>query len=131
MQEKIKQHLEERCKVDPCMAEKFNPEQLDDCWEFIVSMARDMAKDESAIAIEDDIVYKWARDYFIEGKAEMEAKRKAEEEARKEEARKKAEEERKARELAKIKEEQEKREKAHYEMEHKNGQTTIFDILGG
>ena len=128
----IKEYLESQARIDPCFKEKYDETQLDKCIEFIWDMAREKKADnESSIAIKDETVFKWARDFFNDGTAALEA----EKERKAEEERKKREEEdakRKAEEEAKKKEEERKRmEKERYEREHAMGQITIFDLLGG
>lgn len=131
MKEIIKRYLEGCCQADPYFKEKYNESQLDKCVEFITDMAKERANGSNCVAIEDATVFKWARDFYNEGTAALEAER----ERKAEEERKKREEEetkRKAEEEAKKKEEERKRmEKERYEREHTMGQITIFDILGG
>lgn len=109
----IKEYLDSQARIDPCFKEKYDETQLDKCIEFIWDMAREKANNERSIAIKDETVFKWARDFFNDGTAALEAKRKAEEEAKKKE------------------EERKRMEKERYEREHAMGQITIFDILGG
>lgn len=124
MKEIIKKYLEGCCQADPYFKAKYVESQLDKCLEFITDMAKERANGSNCIAIEDATVFKWARDFFNDGTAALEAEReqKAAEERQKrleEEANRKAEEEKK------------RIEKERYEREHALGQTTIFDLLGG
>lgn len=124
MKEIIKKFLEGCCQADPYFKAKYVESQLDKCLEFITDMARERADGSNCIAIEDATVFKWARDFYNEGTAALEAEkdRKAEEERKmreEEEAKRKAEEEKK------------RIEKERYDREHALGQTTIFDLLGG
>ena len=41
MKEIIKNYLEEQCKVDPCLAEKYKDTLIDGCIEYINKMARE------------------------------------------------------------------------------------------
>lgn len=124
MMEIIKKYLEGCCQADPYFKEKYDESQLDKCLEFITDMAKERANGEHCVAIEDATVFKWARDYFNDGKAALEAERKRKEE----ENRKKREEEEAKR---KAEEEQKRMEKERYEHEHELGQMTIFDLIGG
>ena len=124
MKDIIKKYLEGCCQADPLFKAKYVESKLDECLEFITDMARERANGSSCVAIEDATVFKWARDFFNDGKAALEAEReqKAAEERQKrleEEVNRKAEEEKK------------RIEKERYEREHALGQTTIFDLLGG
>lgn len=69
----IKDYLEKKRGEDSALAEKYKPELMDGCMEFIEDVARKWLGGSSG-AIEDAIVYKWARDYFIDGYAEAEEK---------------------------------------------------------
>lgn len=134
MKEIIKEYLESQARIDPCFKEKYDEMQLDKCIDFIYEHAELLVTERTGkqcVPINGETVFKWARDFFNDGTAALEAEkeRKAEEERKKreeEEAKRKAEEE------AKKKEEERKRmEKERYEREHAMGQVTIFDILGG
>ena len=137
----IKEYLESQARIDPCFKEKYKPEDFEGCIEYITAQAEKLVTDKhgkQCVAVKDEEVFKWARDYFNDGinvkeaeERKLEEQKAAEEEkaldetrinieAEIEESRKKAEEYRKQRE----EEERSKRE-------HANGQTTIFDILGG
>ena len=134
----IKEYLESQARIDECFKAKYNPEHLDYCIEYLYKNAEKLANKEKCVAVKDETVFKWARDYFNDGinvKEEEERNKPAttstktedepeesesELQARIEESRKKAEEERKKRE-----------EKERSKREHANGQMTIFDILGG
>lgn len=151
MEQIIKQYLDELAEKDQLFKEKYNPEHLEWCIKYLYRQAKFIAeqtKEKNMIAIKGDTVFHWAREYFDEGtnlkeeeernaqKTREEASNKvvpehdedededtseleADINARIEESRRKAEEER-------IKREEEER----YKREHKNGQITIFDILG-
>lgn len=124
MKEIIKKYLEGCCQADPYFKAKYVESQLDKCLEFITDMAKERADGSNCIAIEDATVFKWARDFFNDGKAALEEERKQKEFEKQqkrleEEANRKAEEEKK------------RIEKERYDREHALGQTTIFDLLGG
>ena len=64
-EDKIKQYLEEQCKTDDALKAVYNPEKIKDCYNFIFECAKKVAHGNSSV-IEDAVVYKMARDYFIE-----------------------------------------------------------------
>lgn len=61
----IKKYLEEQCEKDTALKSLYRPEKIDDCYDFIVECARNLKSGNHAV-IEDGIVFKMARDYFIE-----------------------------------------------------------------
>ena len=71
MKEIIKNYLEEQCKVDPCLAEKYKDTLIDGCIEYINKMARKELDGKSG-AIKDEVVFHWAREYYVDGIAEKE-----------------------------------------------------------
>lgn len=71
MKEIIKEYLEEQCKVDNCLAEKYKDTLLDGCIDYITKMARKELSGKNG-AIKDDVVFHWAREYFVDGIAEKE-----------------------------------------------------------
>ena len=116
-------------------------ELIDRCIKYIWKLAKEKANNsegKDCIAIKDEEVFKWSRDYFNDEIWKKEDEEKAKQKAKEEEdfppmndedekslderiaeSRQKAEEYR-------IKKEAEERDKR----EHANGQMTIFDILG-
>lgn len=71
MKEIIQKYLEEQCKIDSCLAEKYKDTLIDGCIEYINKMAREELGGKNG-AIKDDVVYHWAREYFVDGIAEKE-----------------------------------------------------------
>ena len=71
MKEIIKNYLEEQCKIDPCLAEKYKDTLIDGCIEYINKMAREELGGKNG-AIKDGVVYHWAREYYVDGIAEKE-----------------------------------------------------------
>lgn len=71
MKEVIKEYLEEQCKIDSCLAEKYKDTMIGGCCEYIEKMARQELGGKSG-AIKDDVVYHWAREYYVDGIAEKE-----------------------------------------------------------
>ena len=62
----IKNYLETQIVEDAALREKYDPKKLSDCYKYIVSQARKQA-DNGCAMIEDAVVYKWARDFYLEG----------------------------------------------------------------
>lgn len=127
MKEIIKKYLERQCLTDEYLARLYKEECLESCIKYITNQARKKCeKGQTSIAIEDAVVFKWARDYFTESEylrdQEEAHKEKEEKKNREEEAERRAQE---TAEEAKKKaiEERNKRE-------HENGQLTIFDLIG-
>lgn len=71
MKEIIQKYLEEQCKVDPCLAEKYKDTLIDGCMEYITKMAREELNSKNGF-IENEVVYHWAREYYVDGIAEKE-----------------------------------------------------------
>ena len=82
MKEIIKNYLEEQCKVDPCLAEKYKYTLIDGCIEYINKMAREELGGKNG-AIKDDVVYHWAREYYVDGIAEKEMSKKVQKQVEK------------------------------------------------
>lgn len=118
MEEIIKEYLKERCNRDPELEQKFNEEQMESCISYIEKKAKEYLDSKNG-AILDEIVFGWAREYFILGEAEIDRIEKEKEEAeRKEREAKRAEEKKKADEMI------------FQEKQHKNGQVSLFDFTG-
>ena len=71
--EKVKEYLEEQCKHDAALKEKYNSGVINKCWDYIVSQARKAAIKNCA-CIEEDIVYQWARHFYLEDLADKDIK---------------------------------------------------------
>ena len=69
--EAIKDYLEKQCKIDPCLKEKYKDTCISGCVEYINKMAREELKGQNG-AIKDEVVYHWAREYYVDGIAEKE-----------------------------------------------------------
>lgn len=72
--ELVRIRLKEWAKSDPALASKFNgaePTKLQDCWEHIVEQARKRSKEGTVgcVCVDDETVYRWARDFYVDGKA--------------------------------------------------------------
>lgn len=71
MKEIIQKYLEEQCKIDTCLTEKYKDTLIDGCIEYINKMAREELGGKNG-AIKDKDVYHWAREYYVDGIAEKE-----------------------------------------------------------
>ena len=61
----IKEYLEKQCQTDEALRAVYNPEKIKDCYDFIVNCARKSTTDNRA-CLKSEVVFKMARDYFIE-----------------------------------------------------------------
>lgn len=75
MEENIKNYLEEQCKIDPILAEKYDDRRslLRCCIRYINEMAREELGGKSG-AVKDDVVFHWDREYYVNGTAEKDLK---------------------------------------------------------
>lgn len=62
---RIKDYLEKQCEQDEALKTLYRPEKIKDCWDFIFNTCRKLA-DGNSSCVEDAVVFKMARDYFIE-----------------------------------------------------------------
>ena len=62
----IKEYLENQCKADEALKSLYRPEKIDDCWAFITEAVRAMPHKGNTACVEDAVVFKMARDYFLE-----------------------------------------------------------------
>ena len=74
MEEKIETYLEEQCKIDSALAEKYNEAKykkalIRRCIQYINEMAREELGGKSGI-VKDEVVFHWAREYYVAGIAE-------------------------------------------------------------
>ena len=69
MRTAIKEYLEKQIKNDTALSEKYDPEKMDKCSEYITDLAKKQLGGKPGY-IEDATVYKWARDFFLEGPAD-------------------------------------------------------------
>ena len=77
MKTAIKKYLEKQIKNDSALSEKYDPKKLDKCSEYITDLAKKQLGGKPGY-IEDAVVYKWARDFFL-GDVPVEAKKEPEE----------------------------------------------------
>lgn len=71
-EERIKQYFEEIVKTDPAIAAVYDEKKLKDCCSYIHKQARKAISGSSGF-IEDEVVFKWARDFML-GDIEQEKK---------------------------------------------------------
>ena len=88
LKEAIKAYLDGQVKQDAALAEKYAPEHIELCIDYIHDMAEKDLDGETG-AVEDAVVYKWARDFWLEGHLEDALKKKEEDEKEREEKRQK------------------------------------------
>ena len=62
---RIKSYLEEQIKQDAALKGLYQPEKIDDCYNFIKEAVRATGCGQSA-TVEDEIVFKMARDYYLD-----------------------------------------------------------------
>ena len=62
---RIKDYLEKHCEQDEALKTLYRPEKIQDCWKFIFETCRKLAHGNSSY-VDDAVVFKMARDYFIE-----------------------------------------------------------------
>ena len=79
LKEAIKAYLDGQVKQDAALAEKYAPEHIELCIDYINEMAEKVLEGKSG-AIDDATVYKWARDFWLEGHLEDALKKKEEDE---------------------------------------------------
>ena len=61
----VKKYLDEQSEKDECLRTLYLPSKIKDCFAYITEQARKKAVNNCAM-IEDSVVYKWARDFYIE-----------------------------------------------------------------
>ena len=64
--ERIKKYLEEQILEDEALKALYRPEKINDCYDFIMHAVKEMPRNGSCVCIDDGVVFKMARDYFIE-----------------------------------------------------------------
>ena len=62
----IREYLEKQCEQDEALKSLYNPEKIHDCYDFIKNCVEKMQRTGNCAFIDDAVVYKMARDYFIE-----------------------------------------------------------------
>jgi len=63
---RIQAYLEEQIKEDAALRELYRAEKIDDCYDFIKNAVRAMPGAGSSATVEDAIVFKMARDYYLD-----------------------------------------------------------------
>lgn len=64
--ERIKKYCEEQCEKDEALKALYRPEKIGDCYNFIVKAVEKMQRQGNCAFVEDGIVFKMARDFFLE-----------------------------------------------------------------
>lgn len=64
-EEVIKRYLEEQIKKDEALRTLYIPNKIKDCFAYIKAQAQKKASN-GCTMIEDAVVFKWARDYYLE-----------------------------------------------------------------
>lgn len=75
MKNAVKKYLEEQIKTDSALAEKYDGAKIDDCIKHIVECARKELGGNNG-AIEDAVVYHWAREFFLEAETSVATEKK-------------------------------------------------------
>ena len=61
----VKKYLDDLSEKDECFKSLYVPFKIKDCFKYITEQARKQTVNNCAM-VEDCVVYKWARDYYIE-----------------------------------------------------------------
>lgn len=64
-EEIVKRYLDEQSTKDEALRALYVPSKIKNCFEYIRAQAKKQAKNGCAM-VEDSVVYKWARDYYLE-----------------------------------------------------------------
>lgn len=68
----IQKYLEDQCKIDSALAEKYDSKKVPELMKAIMNKARKIAVGNAAM-VKSETVFKWARDFFIDGEFEAKA----------------------------------------------------------
>lgn len=63
---RIKDYLEKQIQDDDALRNFYRPEKIDDCYDFIHDAVRELSGRVNCTCIDDAVVFKMARDYFLE-----------------------------------------------------------------
>ena len=61
----VKNYLEKQVEQDEALKTVYVPSKIKDCFKYITSLAKEKAVGGCAM-VEDAVVFKWARDYYLE-----------------------------------------------------------------
>ena len=64
-EEIVKRYLDEQSTKDEALRALYVPSKIKNCFEYIRAQAKKQAKNGCAM-VEDSVVYKWTRDYYLE-----------------------------------------------------------------
>lgn len=65
LKDNLKKYFDEEIKKDSALAEKYDVQKIAECESYVIGEAKKYLHSQSG-AIEDSIVFKWARDFFID-----------------------------------------------------------------
>ena len=63
---RLKEYLEKQIEEDDALRSLYRPEKLDDCYDFITNAVKEMPRNGMCAFVDDAVVFKMARDYFLE-----------------------------------------------------------------
>ena len=66
LKDSLKKYFDEEIKKDSALAEKYDFQKIAECESYVMGEAKKYLHSQNG-AIEDVIVFKWARDFFIDG----------------------------------------------------------------
>lgn len=64
----IQEYLEAQIISDSALRSKYDKNQLEKCWSYIKEQAKKVAENSCAF-VRDGVVFKWARDFYLENEA--------------------------------------------------------------
>lgn len=129
--ERIKEYLNNLANNDEIFAKKFNADFIENVNNYILKQAKEYLNKQQSGYIADEIVYKWARDYFNDEIYIQEENERIQKELEKAERLKKSEEERKQRELEqaeRLKESEEQRKQKELEKIYQEEDSLFFGM---
>lgn len=129
--ERIKEYLNNLANNDEIFAKKFSADFLENVNNYIMKQAKEYLNKKQYGYISDEVVYKWARDYFNDEIYIQEEEERKQKELEKAERLKKSEEERKQRELAqaeRLKESEEQRKQKELEKIYQEEDSLFFGM---
>lgn len=129
--ERIKEYLNNLANNDEIFAKKFNADFLENVNNYIMKQAEEYLNKKQYGYISDEVVYKWARDYFNDEIYIQEEEERKQKELEQAERLKKSEEERKQRELAqaeRLKESEEQRKQKELEKIYQEEDSLFFGM---
>lgn len=74
LKDSLKKYFDEEIKKDSALAEKYDFQKIAECESYVMGEAKKYLHSQSG-AIEDVIVFKWARDFFIDEVKNLESEK--------------------------------------------------------